>query len=560
MRNYLTHLHDLSSSSKEREEIRNTLTHTFMLNDFATGTPSANTSCIDYAWTHTFEVCQKIYNPLDRVNSYFGTPKLNTEYNLSILPHNPAVIQNLIKHHCIIMSYITLRLYVASIPISGYQIANVIPRAGLDHILSKENQSTFSTDHDILKLIAHANQDNESDHNYFTIFKKVFPKGNQEKLTGKNERTAFTDDFSFIASKFIPEANGRAMDSPKPIPQRIPLSMIDYFDFFKLNIINTSHVTCYYSNTNYTTLSEKNMSPTKLAMRFLFNLQDLKKELLSGETRKLEKSDKIFLSFLFERTFNCDFISCLLQNMITFDTPYMFLRNIDKLVTCAKLPNVFSRHIFLQYIFDCHPSRIHPDMENNFFDKTIKPENREVISFYDDASHNPTHVQNDTWVNLVCEYVNYFSTIIFPVYTNYFLEQLLLTAEYSKLSLIELYRELTTLINNPTDPFNQYLHIDKSITTRSPGSLREQTNEERAENGTPLYYINPDYPLKKLSKKTHPFIKSYLDSLLPLLTDFNKSNSPFWAITRKYFSDQITNFQEKQIGYLNRSVLYDRTS
>lgn len=214
--------------------------------------------------------------------------------------------------------------------------------------------------------------------------------------------------------------------------------------------------------------------------------------------------DHLYYSYRIEKIFNLNLASCMIKNMNYLSTNgNIYLNGVNDLKTLSlisRLPNVFSRTIYLQFALDS--AKNHANLSKSFFD------NLDDINVQ--VSRRETREFNIHEWNLYFEkFCNLFTKLIFPVFEWYFFLTLLETAEKrskdTRSALLLLQKILYNYIEN-----NHDLLLGKNGLNDS--SLSEQNkNKIFTSHFIQEERTNNDNSTEILRKLSHDFYNSIVN-------------------------------------------------
>lgn len=158
-----------------------------------------------------------------------------------------------------------------------------------------------------------------------------------------------------------------------------------------------------------------------------------------------EPVDELYYNYRTEKLFHYNLANCLIQNIAKLkinNRSYPDGKNdLTTLARMSQLPNVFSRHLYLQFAFEHLYHEV--SLKDSFFDKLFDA--KIVMSKIDDS---PFDIHN--WHLYYEKYCLYFSDFIFPIYEWYFLLTLLNTIvnKYPRLDGQELWCRLQNILGD----------------------------------------------------------------------------------------------------------------
>ena len=139
--------------------------------------------------------------------------------------------------------------------------------------------------------------------------------------------------------------------------------------------------------------------------------------------------DRLYYLYRMEHMFSIGLAECISQNIIHLKNskqkkPYPDGKNdFIRLAPVGKLPNVFSRYLYLQFACDAIGTTV--DINNNFFDHLTHPEAL-MHSINISSREFPFY----EWQSVFEKFCHLFSDFVFPVFEWYFLLTLFDTADY----------------------------------------------------------------------------------------------------------------------------------
>lgn len=303
----------------------------------------------------------------------------------------------MILHHCILSSYhAVLSALLNGFSTEGYYIVNTVNGHGIQRLINKK---------------------------YLVLDKgciKISTASNAEKVRVNKEKSSHASDFARVSNthcKNIPGIQDLFINmSGKTNEQNNKTEYyLQYAGLFsKICKISASEWRSFYKTPTNSTLPA-----------LLDRLKSIPCRLELD--KKGPAVDKLYHSYLFERIFNFDLISCLIQNIyeVERNSPYSFngAPFLSILCECKKFPNAFSRHYFIQYAFEKFFTL--PDSNNDFWHSHLRTKTNDAIYFADGV---PQNFQITTWIQQFSFFCNYLSSFVIPVYewsfTNLLLESI----------------------------------------------------------------------------------------------------------------------------------------
>lgn len=414
----------------------------------------------------------------------------------------------MILQHCILSSYhAILSALLNGFSTEGYYIANTVKSHGIQYLINKKHL-----------VLANGRVDISADKN---------------ARTGNTKKSAQASDFMRISNThcknipgiqdlFISKISGESSGRKSKIEYYLQYAGL----YTKICSISASEWRSFYKELT------KNTLPTLLdGLKSIPCRLELDKE---GPA-----ADKLYHSYLFERIFNFDLISCLIQNIYEVErkTPYRFNGDpfLSILCECKKFPNTFSRPYFIQYAFEKFFTL--PNSNNDFWHSHLRTKTNDAIYFADGV---PQNFQITTWIQQFSFFCNYLSSFVIPVYEWSFINILLESIEKSSPDKSDFehltyardllsdytnknYKTLRSPIKNATKQLissqNDIKHIDL------PLSYYENIFKYFFQTGDVvdlnLNFINPDFFLNPNSEKGTSPSSRIRDFYLELIRDIH---------------------------------------
>lgn len=230
------------------------------------------------------------------------------------------------------------------------------------------------------------------------------------------------------------------------------------------------------------------------------------------------ETDRLYYLYRLENLFSLNLANCVLQNVYQLKyagKPYPDGINDYKTISMlCKLPNVFSRNLYLQFAFDAIWNDVSP--QGSFFDQLFKPE--QVVYT---KQIKPFNIHE--WLLYFEKFCRFFSELVYPVYEWYFLLTLLKTVEENTKAgfidkMIILQKELSHFIEK------HHEYIENPLTGEKNSGLSLLSNYDNDKIIKPVYYKTNDKDLKKIFSTPSQDIHS-LPNIAMLLTTMNPVNA-----------------------------------
>lgn len=268
--------------------------------------------------------------------------------------------------------------------------------------------------------------------------------------------------------------------------------------------------------TNNSTSSKNNMDAWNTYVKFN---DELTKELPQNNV------DRLYYLYRIENLFALDLANAIIQNIYqlkSFDKLYPDgISNYKTLALLCKLPNVFSRNLYLQFALEAVWNEA--SLKNSFFNRLQSPETmmykkeEKTFDMYE-------------WHIYLEKFCRFFSNLIFPAYEWYFLLILFQTVEEYKPNtkvidkLILLQKELANFINQHHAIIKDPLTNEDSLDEKKNKTLSLLSNYDNGKIITPVYCRTSDNKLTTIFQNPTKDIRS-LPNVGTLLSILNPIDS-----------------------------------
>ena len=226
--------------------------------------------------------------------------------------------------------------------------------------------------------------------------------------------------------------------------------------------INDFHTTSYKEIIKFYTNEAKTLTPVSKVQQWN-QLSSFYNKLMY--TLPEDPVDYLYYLYRTEKIFNLNLASCLVQNVNFLQNIGMYpnYKDMNVLSIISKMPNVFSRTVYLQFAFEAIENQA--NFNKSFFDRID-----DIGTFM--SKRDSKEFNFHEWSLYFKKYCKFFSNLIFPVFEWYFFLSLLETAEENskdtRSALLLLQKVLYDFIKNKrTSLWGKYGFCDSLLPDKS---------------------------------------------------------------------------------------------
>lgn len=335
-----------------------------------------------------------------------------------------------------------------------------------------------------------------------------------------------------------------------------------------------------YSSNMFITLHKKLSNPDKIVYANQVGIKDFVQtiELIDKvqdrlydfdfiHSDKYQRADHIIYLYKLERFYNLSATRTLFEAIYHHNEKFKNAEDkIDGysttkvLLDILKLPNVFSREIFIKYLFESFEN----SFVENFFDNDMDSSNTFGRITADSSSVRQVN-RRHTWERLTRCFCNYFNNLVFPMIEGLFVASIMLSFDFkSPDSLKSCLEDLADYLD---DHFDQILNpkyrggVDSNIICRNKFSPKPDipNNFQSRDIGLSMFTDSSTFDKKKLSdyRKTLNFLLSDQSNIIHLDSNYRKTISRnsinIWPTERGLYHKQLSDFYIKEASWRNQT-------
>ena len=400
-----------NTENTELIEFLNTLYYTFLLDlnkDWLTEDISGF-DWIDSLFSKIEDVTQNLYHSKS-INAFFGVPNYinglctNTgDASFFQLMYSGEIWRDSIKYHAVLSTLYSIENFLsANKNISGYEIANKYEGRGfLQNWFEPKTESN---------TIDPSNRGNQICSQIDTLKNHLTPEEIKDLIGPKNDDSNHRYVSSLNSDIIWRLIQCRVYNSDST---KVGKDSSDNAKSYGTNLFIGLHKK--FKSDDPINVNKERIDDFSKEILLIDKVQDLLYRFDINASNKYQRVDFLIYLYKLERFYNLSVTRTLFEAIYYHNEKYADTEDkingdsiLSSLLGIFKLPNVFSREIFVKYLFESFEN----NFNENFFDRDM--ENNNVGAAFADTTIRDIN-RRHSWERLVQYFCRYFNNLVFPI-------------------------------------------------------------------------------------------------------------------------------------------------